>query len=72
METIEPFDELKNKARVGAGFKGGPFLNNPVEVPARSITDGYPAEVKEKLQGGNITQNAPLDPWVTRYPGAKK
>jgi hypothetical protein len=72
MEAIEPYDEMRNKARVGAGWKGGPFMKNPVVVPARTIVDGYPAEVAEKLGATSITQGTPTDPWVARYPGAKK
>jgi hypothetical protein len=66
MDTIEPFNEQRNKARVNAGLKGGPFFKNPVEVPARSIVDGYPAEVTEKMQGGKITQGTPIDSWNER------
>lgn len=71
MDTIEPYDEMKNKARVGAGWKGGPFFANPVTVPARTIVDGYPSEVTAKLNATAIKQGTPLDPWVARYPNAK-
>lgn len=64
--SIEHFDEAKNLARVAAGLKGGPFYNNPVTLASRSIVDGYPEVVSEKLQAGAIPQPSPIDPWGQR------
>lgn len=71
-DSIEPFNEARNLARVGAGFRGGPFFNNPNVAPAVNVvSDGWPAGVAEKLSAGATTKETPSDPWVYRYPNAK-
>jgi len=68
---IEEFDEARNLARVGAGFKGGTFFSNPNVAPAMTVSDGWPVEVGEKLMAGKIDQPPVQDPWVVRYPNSK-
>lgn len=66
MDGIEHFDQNRNIARVKAGFKGGSWYANPVKVPARSIVNGWPPEVKMKMEAGSIAQGKPTDPWMSR------
>ena len=66
MEKPESFDQNRNMSRVKAGFKGGKWFANPVKVPARTIVDGWPMEVKEKLDAASIKQGMPTDPWNSR------
>lgn len=66
MADLESFNELKQKAKVGAGFKGGPMFEKPITHPNMTFVDGYPPEVNEKMQGSKITQGTPTDPWGQR------
>jgi len=43
------FNEETQRAKVKAGFKGGPFNRNPILHPKMSFVDGWPGEVKAKL-----------------------
>lgn len=65
-DGIESFSAEKNRARVAAGFKGGNFFVNPVEVPARTIVDGYTESVDAKLMSTPIKQGTPMDTWFTK------
>lgn len=68
MADMEEFNEITQRAKVGAGFKGGPFFQSPILHPAMTISDGVPAEVKEKLQTTQgISQGTPEDPWYGRH-----
>lgn len=71
MNGMEEFNEARAWAKVGAGFKGGPFNKSWNLAPSLTFVDGYPSEVTEKLNGGPIPQEKPLDPWVARYPNSK-
>lgn len=71
MEGIEHFDWEKNMNRVKAGFKGSLWFQNGVKAPARTIVDGEPPEVAEKLGYTSIPTATPTDPWVVRYPNSK-
>ena len=67
MAEMEEFNEEKQRAKVGAGFKGGPFMKNPILHPAMSSVDAVPVEVKEKMQTtAAIDQGTPEDPWYSR------
>jgi hypothetical protein len=67
MDTIKPFSATENLARVTAGMRAsGPFLKNPVTVPARTIVEGYPAEVAEKFSDTGVKKATPIDPWNVR------
>lgn len=70
-DGIESYDEAKNLARVGAGFKGCSFFSNPNVAPPVSVGESYPEGVAEKLKAGAIEQPTPTDPWVVRYPNSK-
>jgi hypothetical protein len=67
MAELEVYDEAKNLARIGAGWKGTPFFKNPNLAPAMDISgQGYPAEVEAKLQRSKTEEPTPTDPWVSR------
>ena len=66
------FNEITQRAKVAAGYKGGPFNKNPMTMQKMSIVEGWPAESIKKMEAqagaypGGVT-----DPWVYRYPNAK-
>lgn len=60
---MEEFNEETQRAKVAAGFKGGPFFKSPMTHPAMSIVDAVPAEVKQKSFFSGIKQSAPTTPW---------
>lgn len=66
MDSIEHFDLQKNLNRVAAGFKGSDYFQNPVVVPARTVSDGYPPEYAEKIMATSIPNIPISDPWVMR------
>jgi hypothetical protein len=43
------FNEEAQRAKVKAGFKGGPFNKSPILHPKMTFVDGWPGEVKAKL-----------------------
>lgn len=63
---LDEFDDDRQRAKVAAGFKGGPFFMNPVEVPARHFEDGVPDSVKQVIGNVKITEGSVTDPWVYR------
>ena len=63
---MEEYNEETQRAKVGAGFKGGPMFKSPIEHPAMQIVDGVPAEVKAKQFFGPIQQGTPTDTWNSR------
>lgn len=63
---IEEFSESKNLARVASGLKGGPFFNNPVKTADRTIVEGVPPTVLEKLNASSTSAPKPTDPWNQR------
>lgn len=65
-DSIESFDEAKNMARVGTGFKGNPFFKSPAPVPAMEIGAGWPVEVDEKLKMTKTETPKPTDAWNQR------
>lgn len=66
---MEEFNEQTQRAKVGAGFKGGPFFKNPIEHPAMSIVDAVPKEVKERSFFTGIKQGTPTTPWNSSKQG---
>lgn len=70
-DGIESFDWARNVARVGEGFKGNPYFNNPAPVPMHDIGGDWPDLVLEKLHNSAIPEPTPTDPWVVRmHPNA--
>lgn len=65
-DGIESFDWARNSARVGEGWKGNPYFNNPQPLPAMDIGGDWPELVLEKLQNSKIPEPTPTDPWVVR------
>lgn len=60
-------DVAKNLARIGAGFKDGPWFKSPNLAPAMNITgQGYPDTVEQKLQYTPTEAPTPTDPWFDR------
>ena len=72
MDGLEEFNEEKQRAKVAAGFKGGPFFQKPILAPSMSFVDGVPAEVKATSgQVNAISGGVTHDPWNFRYPNSK-
>lgn len=66
-ESPNSYDEAKNLARIGAGWKGSPFFKSPNLAPAMDISgQGYPDTVDQKLQRSKTEEPTPTDPWVNR------
>lgn len=63
---MESFDENAQRAKVGAGFKGGPFNKSPITHPPMNFVQGIPGEVLAKQQHKGIQQGKVEDPWVNR------
>lgn len=63
----EEFNEETQRAKVGEGFRDGPFFKNPIMHPAMTITEGLPTEVIQKLQADGFPQPAPIDTWYERH-----
>lgn len=64
---IETFNQMKNMARVGAGFKGGEYWSAPAIGPKLTFVDGIPAEVVAKLNAPtSVKQPTPMDTWNQR------
>lgn len=62
-DGLESFNEETQRAKVAAGFKGGPFNKNPMTHPPMSFVDAVPQEVKQKSFFGGIKQGTPGTPW---------
>lgn len=60
------YDEKALLARVTAGFRGGDWFKSPVQLPARQITNGWPAETMQKMNGATFPQPTPSDVWNSR------
>lgn len=56
----------ESRAKVAAGFKGGPFFKNPILHPSMTIVDGVPSEVKEEFGAKSIPAIKLEDPWYGR------
>ena len=65
-DGLESYNEETQRAKVGAGFKGGPFNKNPMVHPAMSIVDAVPPEVKQKEFFSGIKQGTPTAGWNNR------
>jgi hypothetical protein len=52
--AIESFNEETQRAKVAAGWKGGPFYTKPILHPAMTIVDAVPAEVKAKMFAAKV------------------
>lgn len=68
---MESFNEETQRAKVAAGFKGGPFYKSLMTHPPMNIVDGVPQEVKQKSFFTGITQGTPGTPWVSSRQGGK-
>lgn len=65
------FNEITQRAKVAAGYKGGPFNKNPMTMQKMSFVEGWPSEVVSKLQSQNgIYPGGVTDPWVYRKPSS--
>lgn len=62
---MEEWNDDKQRAKVAAGYKGGPFNKVP-PIPVKTIEDGYPPEVGEKLMYSGPAQGNVNDPWINR------
>lgn len=65
---MDSYDEKALLARVNKGWKGGDLYSNlsAVTVPTRRFVDGWPAEVKAKLNAGTFPQPTPTAVWSNR------
>lgn len=57
------FDENTQRAKITAGYKGGPFFQRPMLHPSMSIVDAVPPEVSAKLMAKSIPSIPMVDPW---------
>lgn len=54
------------RARVAAGYKGGPFYKSPILHPAMTIVDGVQPETKKSFMSTAIPATTVEDPWYSR------
>ena len=64
--ALESFNEETQRAKVAAGFKGGPFFAKPNLAPAMTFAEGVPEEVRKTQDAASITQAPIQDVWVDR------
>jgi hypothetical protein len=60
------YNEMTQRAKVVAGFRGGNFFSKPILHPAMTFVDGVPAEVKEKMDFAKIPNIPVVDTWKSR------
>lgn len=65
-ESFDSFNEETQRAKVKAGFKGGPFMNSPSLTPSLTFIDAVEPEVKAKFMQGEIKAQPMEDPWYSR------
>ena len=65
---MESFSEAKQLARVKAGYKGGPFFQNPITHNGKmSFVKGWPSEVTAKSKMTPFSKMTPVDAvWASR------
>jgi len=63
---MEEFNEETQRAKVAAGFKGGPFFQKPNLAPSMTFAEGVPEEVRRAQDAASITQAPIQDAWVNR------
>jgi len=60
------YNEETQRAKVVAGFRGGPFNRNPILHPPMTFVDAVPAEVKAKMDFAKIPNIPVVDTWKSR------
>lgn len=60
------YSEATQRAKVAAGWKGGPFYKNPILHPAMSFVDAVQPEVKATEHHTGIMKQSIQDPWYSR------
>lgn len=63
---MESYNEAKLLARAMAGFKGGPYNNNPVPAPKLTFVEGYPPEYAAKTFSKSAPRMTVTDAWNQR------
>lgn len=69
MAEFVEFNDIAQRAKVAAGYKGGNYFMNPVKVPARHFVA---AESLEAQMPEGLAAEAKMtvtDPWYTRKQG---
>lgn len=66
MADMGEFNEDVQRAKVVAGFKGGPMFNSPVLCPLRTFVQGWPEEVRQKLEMIETPSMNVIDAWGSR------
>lgn len=65
MEYVSTSDDA-TRARVAAGWKGGPFYKNMILHPAMTIVNGVQPEVKAEFMSKGVPALKVEDPWYSR------
>lgn len=69
---MEEFNEITQRAKVAAGFKGGPYFTKPITHPAMTFVEGWPSEVIAKAEATQgITMGTISTPWNASRQGSK-
>lgn len=68
---IEEFNEETQRAKVAAGFKGGPYFKTLNTAAPMTFVDGVPSEVNAKFMGGTPSGGSISTPWNSSRQGSK-
>lgn len=63
---MDSFSDSKQLAKVTSGWKGGDLLSKMNTPQPMRFVQGWPADVRAKLQNGTIERGTIRDPWVNR------
>lgn len=63
---MEEFNEQTQRAKVAAGYKGGPFYKSPMQHPKMTFVDAVPPEVRAKQMASATPKMNVETPWFSR------